>query len=734
VNTSYIKFTFIVVIAFFSLNASGQDRSIEIKKVENGSIVIDGVLNEEVWKNTDPASDFYQQFPYDGKKSRTKTKAYVCFDDENLYVAAICYDSLRHQPFILQSLKRDYSYPVSDAFAVYLDPFEDQTNGFSFSVNPKGAQREGSLENGGTFGVSTAWDARWFSQVSSDSTAWYVEMRIPFKSIRFRKDAKSWGINFSRNNLKINENSVWSAVPRNFNPATLAYTGKAHFEEAPEKPKLNAAIIPYTLGSYNKDKENDQASEFKNNFGLDAKIAITSSLNLDLTVNPDFSQVEVDRQQVNLTRFSLFFPERRLFFIENSDLFSQFGFRQIRPFFSRRIGLSSGQQIPISAGARLSGKMGKNWRVGLMNMQTERKAGVADAQNYTVAAFQRQVFKTSNIAGIFVNRQTTDGGERNESKFNRVLGLDYNLYAFKNKLRGKLFYHQSFSEKKPGDQFTHASWLFFQDINWAVHWNHEYVGKNYNAETGFVPRLTHYDDSTGILHRRAYWRYEPDISYKFYLKSKKILFVRTGLYNSSYFDSSYNLTDFILKPYVGVQLKNNTEFGVRYNKQFTKLLFPSDVIGTEDAPILTGEHHYFYYSLYYKSNSRKKFYYSLSSDFGKFYTADAFLSNVSANYRYQPWGTFSVSWNQNNLNFPGKDPININLVGAQAELSFTTNMYFSTFVQYNTQADNVNINSRFQWRFRPMSDLFIVYSDNYNAVFRQKNRAITLKFIYWLNT
>ena len=219
---------------------------------------------------------------------------------------------------------------------------------------------------------------------------------------------------------------------------------------------------------------------------------MTSSLNLDLTVNPDFSQVDVDRQVTNLSRFSLFFPERRQFFIENADLFSRFGFRQIRPFFSRRIGLSSGQQIPIVAGARLSGMLDENWRVGLLNMQTEGRAELdLEAQNYTVGVFQRKVGVRSNIAGIVVNRQGFNKNKMDFGDYNRVAGLEFNLASKDGMYMGKAFYHRSF-EPNSSDE-AHASWFMVKTQNFNAHWNHEYVGKDYRADVGFVPRISQYN-------------------------------------------------------------------------------------------------------------------------------------------------------------------------------------------------------------------------------------------------
>ncbi|MFQ5335342.1 MAG: DUF5916 domain-containing protein, partial [Flavobacteriales bacterium] len=408
--------------------------SLHINKAVD-AITIDGRLEEATWKQAEKASKFYQNYPADTSYALTKTDAYVTYDERFLYVAAVCYDDLEGD-YVIQSLKRDFSYPISDAFAVYLDPFNDKINGFNFTVNPLGVQREGLIAGGGPFGVTTSWDNKWFSAVTRQKDRWIVEMAIPFKTLRYKEGTAEWGINFSRNELKRNENSSWAAVPRNFNIASLAFTGTLIWDEPLKKTGANLSIIPYAIGNLNFDYQKDTSNyeAFFNgldnnatprellksgtkilNAGFDAKVAVTSSLNLD------FSQVEVDAQQTNLTRFSLFYPEKRQFFIENSDLFSNFGFMQIRPFFSRKIGLSNGSAVPIIAGARLSGRVNDKWRIGLMNIQTANDSSLAvNPQNYTVAAFQRDIFARSNIAMIFVNRQGFAGNEVSYTDYNRV--------------------------------------------------------------------------------------------------------------------------------------------------------------------------------------------------------------------------------------------------------------------------------------------------------------------------
>ncbi len=716
-----------------SLAQNISNRVLKIKKA-HGEITLDGILNEEDWIEAAATSDFYQNFPADTSYAITKTEVKMTYDDNNIYVAAICHDSLSGH-YVVQSLKRDFSYPISDAFAVFIDPFNDQQNGFSFAVNPLGVQREGLIQGGGGFGVTTSWDNKWFSHVKNYQDKWIAEIAIPFKTIRFSNVQSSWGINFGRNDLKRNESSTWSPVPRIFNVASLANTGQLIWDSMPKKAGSNVALIPYAIGSGSEDfQSNDK--KVSGNAGLDAKVAVTSSLNLDLTINPDFSQVDVDRQVTNLTRFSLFFPERRNFFIENSDLFSQFGFRQIRPFFSRRIGLSNGEQVPILAGARLSGKINRDWRLGLMNMQTEGLGHLdLQGQNYTVAAVQRRVGVRSNIAGIFVNRQGFKGNTIESSDFNRVMGVDFNLASQNNKWKGKAFYHQSFSPNSKRNSYAHAVWLMYNSQNIQAHYNHEVVSQYYNAEVGFVPRLSNYNPQTGESINQTYWRFEPNFTYKFYPKSKKVNVHGPGLYWSEYVNSSFKTTERYMRLFYKLNFTDQSEFVAEANNRRVLLYWDTDVTFSSGDPISSGDYEFNSFRIAYESSKLKKLNYEFIADYGNYYLGKLLRVQGAIAFRTQPWGIFSLSFQQNEIVMP--EPyknVSLSLIGPKVELSFTKALFLTAFVQYNTQAENMNINTRLQYRFKPMSDLFIVYTDNYLPYnWSIKNRALVVKFVYWLN-
>lgn len=711
-------------IAQTKLYSQGNEKYFLNIKKATGPIVVDGEITEADWQLSDSAGNFFLNFPFDTSEAKNQTVVYMTYDNQNLYIAAKCFDPTPEK-CVIQSLKRDFSYPVTDAFAVYIDPFMDKTNGFNFTVSPVGVQREGSIDGGGMFGVTTAWDNKWFSEVHCFLDRWEVEMAIPFKTLRYKKGLDTWRINFSRNDLKSNENSSWVPVPRGYNIATLAYTGLIKWDAAAPKTGTNISLIPYALAAADLDHTLD-VHKLRWNAGGDAKIVVTPALNLDLTVNPDFSQVEVDRQVTNLSRFELFFPERRQFFIENSDLFGNFGFRAIRPFFSRRIGLSSGTAIPIYAGARLSGKLSKNLRIGFLNMQTAPSDKIAQpGENYTVAVFNQKVFNRSNIAGIFVNRQKFDGAKPDGSDYNRLIGVDYNLQSKNNKWVGKFFYHYSFDNLTSRKKMANAAWLQYQTPKWTLMYNHEHVQKNFNAEVGYVPR-------------KQFFRIEPMISYRFYPRKGKVINNHgPELYTSQYWnDSTWKLLDSQIDFGWQMSFQNRSAISLTAEHWYTYLYFPFDPTRTGGKPLPLAGYTYYNALMEYASDFRKKLNYSFIGSYGKYFNGTRLLANVTLNFRIQPWAIFSVSVEHNNIRLPQDyADASLFLISPRAEFSFTRKLFFTTFFQYNTQIHNFNINARFQWRFRPMSDLYVVITQNYGTdnQFSIKNQAIVLKLNYWLN-
>ena len=495
-------------------------------------------------------------------------------------------------------------------------------------------------------------------------------------------------------------------------------------------------MIPYLSGGVSKNQLAGTSEEFVSGAGFDAKIAVTPSLNLDLTVNPDFSQVEVDQQQTNLNRFELFFPERRQFFLENNDLFGDFGFRSIRPFFSRRIGIAQDslgrtQENRILGGARLSGKLNQDWRVGLLNMQTASDENIGvPAQNFTVATFQRQLFGRSNLGGILVNRQSfatadqqaKDPAANALSSFNRVAGLDFNLQSNDNKWTGKVFYHRSFGPEKVEKSFAHALFLDYNSRNFGFSYNHETVGDGFNAEVGFVPRSN-------------YWRFEPQVDFRIFPETGSVFRHSLTFQGDVYTDEQMNITDENTRVRYSIQFRNTAFISFTVFNEYVKLLNSFDPTRSGGERLAAGQDFRNYrYGITYRSDTRENFFYNVSLYNGGFYNGNRVYFNSSINYRYQPFGSIAIDFQYNKLDFPEPySSADLFLVGPKFDISFTDQLFMSTFVQYNSQIDNINLNTRFQWRFRPVSDLYVVYTDNYFPDnLKVKNRALILKLSYWL--
>ncbi len=374
---------------------------LRIKKTTQ-PVKVDGLQDDAAWQTAESAKDFWLKFPRDDVKANHKTEVKVSYDNSFLYVFGTVYDSL---PLIGQSLKRDSRLRENDGLGVMLDPMNKKTNGFYFTVTAFNVQADDLLTatNGGE--LSFSWDNKWFSATKMYTDHYTVEMAIPFKTLRYDKDNMQWGINFIHSDRKTNEFHTWTRVPVNFASVDIGYLGALQWDAPPPKPGSNTAFIPYMTGGVKQDKENNEKIKGSFNAGFDAKLALNSSLNLDITVNPDFSQVEVDRQVTNISRFDIFFPERRNFFLENSDLFADFGIPPVRPFYSRRIGLDpDANPIPILGGIRLTGNAAPRTRIGIMSMQTKATENYA-SQNYSAATVQQQLLKRSTFKGYVLNRE-----------------------------------------------------------------------------------------------------------------------------------------------------------------------------------------------------------------------------------------------------------------------------------------------------------------------------------------
>ena len=678
-----------------------------------GEIILDGVVDEQTWQEADVATNFFRVLPIDTGQAISQTEVRMAYNETEVFMSIVCFDTFPgKRP--AESLRRDFAFGKNDNFLAFIDTYNDQTNGFSFGISASGAQWDGLQANGGV--VALDWDCKWRSVIKSDGEKWVAEFAIPFRSIRYQEGVREWGINFSRLDLKTNEKSSSAPVPRQFATAKLAFTGTAVFDEPPPKLGTRFSLIPYVSGRTSKNQELNQDAVYQAEAGLDAKVTLSTSLNLDITLNPDFSQVEVDRQVTNLDRFELFFPERRQFFLENSDLFASLGSDNIRPFFSRRIGLNT----PVQAGVRLSGKIGDEWRLGLMNMQTGSSEDIS-AANFTVAAMQKKILGRSNVGAFFVNKVNT--GNINEDHYNRIAGMEFNLASNDSRWIGKAFYHQSFSPENPDDAFAASVSLIYNTQKWLASLTQAYVADNYSAETGFV-------------RRQNFYQIKPLLGYKFFPSNSKLANHGPTAGSELFYNLEGDLTDRRFNLDYSFQWLSRSQFSFGVTQDFVALQSDFDPTNTGAEPLEAGDE--FVWSnvqLSYASNARRLFNYSFGALYGGYFNGERFGLEGECNYRVQPYGSLGLitAFNRLQLPLPYGD-VNLFLFGPKLDLTFTDKLFLTTFVQYNSQIENLNVNIRFQWRYAPVSDLFIVYTDNSNPQdFISKNRALVLKLSYYFN-
>lgn len=699
-------------------------------------IKIDGELSEVSWQQAHTVNNFWQKFPVDTGRAQRQTLVRATYDEHFLYFGIICYDT---SYYVVQTLKRDVDPGSSDGIGIIIDPVNGKTNGFLFSVNPYNVQAEDLLTAGNVGDeISFSWDNKWFSHTARHKDKWIVEMAIPFKTLRYEAGKTLWGINFIRADLKNNEYSTWTKVPINLQFYDFGYTGALVWDAAPPPPGRNISFIPYLTGAVNSNREEGKKTDGELNQGLDAKIALSSKLNLDLTVNPDFSQIEVDRQVTNLTRFNIFFPERRTFFIENADLFTSYGYPGSNPFYSRTIGLDKeGNRIPIYAGIRLSGNLDKKTRIGVMSMQTGKK-GEFSAQNYSAVSITRRVLKRSIIKGYYLGREAFMSEQKKKDnpldRFGRNAGLELAYTNNKGNIQAWQGIHKSWKHHvNREDHFIYTGGGYFSRKFTGVV-NVGKTGTNYYADMGFIQRIENYDAALDTSIRLGYQDLFTTLSYTLYPKAGKLNSHQLNVNNYIVWNPDGTFNERTSEVLYLFNFKNTSELRLGTNTQKVHLLFATSF--TEDNPLPKGNYRFSNFSLKYSSDKRTAFNTVIGIRAGDFYNGSIQQYLLELKYRVQPWANFSVAFEQNHLKFPAPyGKASLFLVAPRVEINFSNSIFWTTFIQYNTQRNNININSRFQWRYKPMSDLFVVYTDNYfsDPFMKNRNRALVFKLNYWLN-
>jgi uncharacterized protein DUF5916/cellulose/xylan binding protein with CBM9 domain len=689
-----------------SLQAASPDGRRAVSAVEtHDAITVDGVLNEEVWRRAPAAADFVQAEPHEGQPASERTEVRIAFDHDALYLGVRCFDATP-SALIINDIRKDFTPGEQDTFEVLLDTFADRRNGFVFVVNPAGAKSDTQIANEGR-DVNTSWDAVWSVATMRDAEGWSAEIRIPFKTLRFERGVdRLWGVNFSRRIRRKNEVDYWSAVPRVYNLYRAGLGGT--LTGLPDASQgRNLRIKPWIAGDTTRAVG---ASSFDTgpHAGVDLKYGVTPSLTLDVTARPDFAQAEADEQQVNLTQFSLYFPEKREFFLENSGTFyfgdipreSRLGNNRFQPpeeemllFFSRRIGLTgTGEPIPIQAGGRLTGRAGA-YGVGLMTIQTDSTT-TAPGDNYTVLRGRRDVLGTSDVGGIFLQRQSTTSGD-----YNRVYGMDAN-FRFRRALS-----INSFLAKSDTPGVTDGQLAGKASVSWNANFLHtQYslltVGDNFRDDVGFIKR-------TGIRKHFADFGVRPRPER---LRKYGIREIHPHARANIYTDQQNVQVSHTNHAAFAAFLENGgiVEFAV--NPRFERIVTPFKV--RPDQSFAIGSYDWNEYELLVETNHSAKASLSLDLTTGGFWTGTQKSTKLGVIVRPSYHLTFDTALQRNDISlpFPMHDFVT-NLVTSRVGYAFNTRTFLDTLLQYNTDLHQFSANVRFDLIHRPLSDLFVVYNE-----------------------
>ena len=686
-------------------------------------IVLDGRLSEDVYARVASVGDFVQQEPREGEPATEATDVWVMFDDRNLYIGARLWDS---QPdrIVANEMRRDHwNIGRGGSFTVALDTFYDRRNGFIFQTNPLGAIRDAQItgernENGDW---NTVWDVRtaWFDG------GWTVEMAIPFKSLRYQEGPDQvWGINVQRNVRWKNEQSFLSPVPASYSFGAINKFSSAATLVGIQTPAMakNLELKPYAISTLATDRtatprvDNDVAGDL----GFDMKYGLTRGVTADFTVNTDFAQVEADEEQVNLTRFSLFFPEKREFFLEGQGVFN-FGGRQTRIwgpggdtpilFHSRRIGLGAGGEEPIRAGGRVTGRAGK-YTIGLLDMQTGESAGGSTATNFSVIRLRRDIFRRSTIGVMGTQRSVSLDGTGS----NQVYGADASFAFFQN-LNIDTYYALSRTPGRSGDDSSYRASVENRGDRYGFEYEHLLVGSNFNPEIGFLRRRD-------FRLNRGQLRFSPrpaftDLVRKFSYSAGINHFTNgEGVVETREIEGRFEM-----------EMQNGDDWSLEYTNSYEFLDRPFFI--TEDVTIPIGAYDFQGMRTSYQFGPQRKISGWASAGHGSFFdgtrTEAMFRGRAEITPQLSVEPQISLDW----VDLPAGS-FTSTLLGSRVTYTVSPRMFVGALVQYNSSRSALNTNIRLRWEYQPGSDLFIVYSEGRDTALRPdvsglQNRGLAIK-------
>jgi hypothetical protein len=676
---------------------------------------VDGKLDEEVYQHEQSFGDFVQVVPKYGATISEKTEVWVMYDDENMYVACRCWDSAPPEKWIVNELRRDTNQlRQNDHIGVMFDTFYDRRSGFLFYSNPIGARADYSVVDEG--GSNTDWNPVWESKTGRFDGGWTIEMAIPFKSLRYRSGPNQvWGIQLRRSIRRKNEWAYLTPVPQMlagpqaFN--RISAGGTLVGLDLPPAGK-NLELKPYAISRLTTDRVRTPPlrNDVTGDLGGDVKYGLTANLTADFTYNTDFAQVEIDEQQVNLTRFNLFFPEKRDFFLEGRGIFdfarggvvgSNFSpviTTSIQPylFYTRQIGLNRNRVIPIDVGGRLTGKAGP-YAVGIMNIQTgEETTSQTEPTNFSVVRVKRDILRRSSIGAMVTNRSvgaSTPGS-------NQGYGVDAAFSFFQNLGLGA-YYARTETPGRTGDAESYQGLFDYGGDRYGAHLEYLKVGNNFNPEVGFVARR-----NFGRTYATA--RFSP--------RPKAIKSVRKFTYQGS-FDNFVNgagvLETRIENGSFNTEFENSDGFSVSATREYELLARATTVAG---VAFPAGDYLFGNAAISYSLGAQRRVSGTLALQVGQFYngtiTSVSYTTGGLAPARVTVLKQFSLepSIQVNRVQSPSGN-FTTNVFRTRADYGFSPLMFVSALLQYSSADNTFGSNLRYRWEYRPGSELFIVYTD-----------------------
>ncbi len=666
--------------------------------------VLDGdVLNDPAWQGMQPATGFRQIQPAEGRPASQKTEVYLAYSDRALYIGVVAWDDAPGG-IIVSDSRRDSSLSDTDSFQVVIDGLRDRQNGFVFGTNPAGLQYDGQVTREGTSDFSSSgggfnlnWDASWNVRAAISDIGWSAEFEIPFRTLRYGSgDDQTWGINFQRNIRRNNEVAFWAPLSRQRNLYRVSEAGSVSNLSPP--PQRNLKITPYLLakaarGGTLAGTETDQE------FGFDIKYSITPSLTLDATYNTDFAQVEADEQQVNLDRFSLFFPEKRPFFLENAGQFSVGNPEQVELFFSRRIGVGPGGiPIPIDGGVRLSGKVGGSTNVGFLHMAADGVDGVAPANNFTVARLSQELPSRSSVGLLVVNRDG-DGSLTGDSSTdeNQTYAVDGRWGLGENVML------EAWAAKTETPGLTNRDDAFavtadYSSARWTSRLNYTEVGADFNPEVGFLSR-TEYRRGEALVMRRI----RPDDLWG-------LLEIRPHVSWNGYWDfDGFQETGFV---HVDSHWEWPSGLELHTGMNFTKsgVKEPFEIV--DGVTVQPGTYDHEEVQLVFFTNQSRPLSFDTRVVTGGRFGGDRLTLEPIVRYRIGERfrSELSVSYNDFDLPVPNGE-FSVNLTRLRMSYSFTPKILLQALVQHNDSTDVMAANLRFSWLQSANSGLYVVYNE-----------------------